>query len=119
MTTQIENKGGGEPAPPTMPAPQEQSCGASKEVSPDKRERESPDTWSAPEVKSLKTSGEPVSLQDIASGQATPAQEMSFYDTPGQESIVKERNATHRMANNAPEAKLQARAMHSRVPEAF
>ena len=38
------------------------------------------------------------------------------YTTERKDDSTKQRTVTRRMANNAPEAKLQTRALHSRVP---
>ena len=72
-----ENKGSNEPPAQSTQSKDERKGGSSKESSSDERERESPDTTSKPEGKSLKTSGTTSSTQQIAKGQGTHTDDKS------------------------------------------
>ena len=99
-----------------MSAPPDPSSDVSKATASDKRTREFPDTITKPGGKSLKASGEPTSSQNAASGQGAQADDMSVDFTTEKDDSTKQRTTTRRLANNTPEARLQIKALHSRVP---
>ena len=92
------------------PVPSNDVC---METSADKRTRESPDTTTRPEGKSLKTSG--VSSSSKRYQSSVPDIDTSD-DRAGQAEGARQPAGTRKLANSAPEARLQIRQLHTRVP---
>ena len=116
VSSSAENKGSGDSASPNMTSQQECQNGGAKDSSSEKRERESPDTTTKPEGKSLKTSGASSSEQPTTPEQGTHAEDVSDKSNPDQESVAMQGVTIRRAARTRDEAKLQVMGMHRRTP---
>ena len=88
----------------------------SMETSVDKRSRESPDTTSKPDGKSLKTSesASPSPARHDTSG--TCAADTLMHDVSVEQEVTSKPPTIRRKANDASEARLLTRQMHQRIP---